>query len=116
LRHVQQNRASARGKELTPLKTKLNVISGLFNRAAVGVGIHPGQTGNILSGAQLQKGFTAQVRNGGPAGPVVATLQPGYGTNIYKAPFMCLGGAYHKPALGAAAGPIAKLSFYLEPR
>lgn len=41
---------------LTPLKNKLNVISGLFNRSAVGVGIHPGQTGNILSGAALQKG------------------------------------------------------------
>jgi hypothetical protein len=41
---------------LAPLRRKLNVISGLFNRAAVGVGIHPGQTGNILSGAALQKG------------------------------------------------------------
>jgi hypothetical protein len=34
----------------------LNVISGLFNKHATGVGIHPGQTGNILSGAALQKG------------------------------------------------------------
>ncbi|MCI0358758.1 MAG: DUF1552 domain-containing protein [Planctomycetaceae bacterium] len=41
---------------MTPYKKKLNVISGLFNRAAVGVGIHPGQTGNILSGAALKKG------------------------------------------------------------
>jgi hypothetical protein len=41
---------------LAPLKTKLNVISGLFNKHATGVGIHPGQTGNILSGAALQKG------------------------------------------------------------
>lgn len=41
---------------LAPLKTKLNVISGLFNKNATGVGIHPGQTGNILSGAALQKG------------------------------------------------------------
>jgi hypothetical protein len=47
---------------LAPLKTKLNFISGLFNRAAVGVGIHPGQTGNILSGAALQKG--AELRGG----------------------------------------------------
>lgn len=39
-----------------PLKTKLNVVSGLFNKHATGVGIHPGQTGNILSGAALQKG------------------------------------------------------------
>src|SRR5262245_20040622 len=41
---------------LAPFKTKLNVISGLFNKQATGVGIHPGQTGNILSGAALQKG------------------------------------------------------------
>jgi hypothetical protein len=47
---------------MTPLKHKLNVISGLFNRSAVGVGIHPGQTGNILSGAALQKG--AELKGG----------------------------------------------------
>lgn len=41
---------------LAPLRTKLNVVSGLFNKHATGVGIHPGQTGNILSGAALQKG------------------------------------------------------------
>ncbi|WP_206028456.1 DUF1552 domain-containing protein [Thalassoroseus pseudoceratinae] len=53
------------GKTLTPLepfKQKLNVISGLFNKNATGVGIHPGQTGNILSGASLQKG--AELRGG----------------------------------------------------
>src|SRR4051812_26421030 len=33
---------------LAPVKTKLNVINGLFNKHATGVGIHPGQTGNIL--------------------------------------------------------------------
>jgi hypothetical protein len=47
------------GKSLepfVPLKTKINVVSGLFNKSAVGVGIHPGQTGNLLSGAALQKG------------------------------------------------------------
>jgi hypothetical protein len=38
------------------LRPKLNVISGLFNKHATGVGIHPGQTGNILSGAALSKG------------------------------------------------------------
>jgi hypothetical protein len=46
-------------KSLEPLKSlrsRLNVISGLFNKSATGVGIHPGQTGNILSGAALQKG------------------------------------------------------------
>src|SRR6266545_6146247 len=41
---------------LKPFRGKLNVIHGLFNKAATGVGIHPGQTGNILSGAALQKG------------------------------------------------------------
>lgn len=41
---------------LAPFKTKLNVINGLFNQPAVGVGIHPGQTGNILSGMPLMKG------------------------------------------------------------
>jgi hypothetical protein len=41
---------------LTSLRPRLNVISGLFNKHATGVGIHPGQTGNMLSGAALQKG------------------------------------------------------------
>jgi hypothetical protein len=46
-------------KSLQPLaafRQRLNVVSGLFNKHATGVGIHPGQTGNILSGARLQKG------------------------------------------------------------
>lgn len=41
---------------LEPLKKKINVINGLFNKPAVGMGIHPGQTGNLLSGMPLQKG------------------------------------------------------------
>jgi hypothetical protein len=41
---------------LAALRPRLNVISGLFNKQATGVGIHPGQTGNILSGARLQRG------------------------------------------------------------
>lgn len=41
---------------LEPFKAKMNFVKGLFNRAAVGVGIHPGQTGNLLSGAKLKKG------------------------------------------------------------
>ncbi len=49
-------------KPLEPLKSKINVIHGLFNKNATGVGIHPGQTGNILSGASLQKG--AELRGG----------------------------------------------------
>ncbi len=47
---------------LESLKSKISVVSGLFNRTAVGVGIHPGQTGNILSGAALQRG--AELRGG----------------------------------------------------
>ena len=47
---------------MEPLKQKLNVIQGLFNKNSTGVGIHPGQTGNILSGASLQKG--AELRGG----------------------------------------------------
>jgi hypothetical protein len=41
---------------LEPLKAKINVINGLFNKPAVGMGIHPGQTGNLLSGVPIQKG------------------------------------------------------------
>ncbi len=47
---------------MEPLKHKMNFISGLFNKNATGVGIHPGQTGNLLSGAALQKG--AELRGG----------------------------------------------------
>src|SRR4051812_3757208 len=47
---------------LAPFRSKLNVIDGLFNKNATGVGIHPGQTGNILSGASLQRG--AELRGG----------------------------------------------------
>jgi hypothetical protein len=53
------------GKSLEPmasLKHKMNFITGLFNKSATGVGIHPGQTGNMLSGASLQKG--AELRGG----------------------------------------------------
>jgi hypothetical protein len=41
---------------LEPLKHKTVVINGLFNKPAVGKGIHPGQTGNLLSGVPIQKG------------------------------------------------------------
>jgi hypothetical protein len=61
-------------KSLQPLaafRTRLNVISGLFNKHATGVGIHPGQTGNILSGAALQKG--AVLRGGVSMDQVLAT-------------------------------------------
>jgi hypothetical protein len=67
-------------RPLEPLKTKINVISGLFNKNATGVGIHPGQTGNILSGAALKKG--AVLRGGISMDQVLAhavgedTVQP----------------------------------------
>ena len=38
------------------------MVNGLFNKHALGVGIHPGQTGNILSGAALRKG--AELKGG----------------------------------------------------
>lgn len=71
------------GKSLAPMqphKEKMNFISGLFNKNATGVGIHPGQTGNILSGASLQKG--AELRGGISVDQVLAnhlgqqTVQP----------------------------------------
>ena len=41
---------------LEPIKQKINVINGLFNQMSVGIGIHPGQTGSLLSGVPIQKG------------------------------------------------------------
>ena len=41
---------------LEPLKAKINVIDGLFNKAATGQGIHPAMTGNMLSGVPILKG------------------------------------------------------------
>ena len=55
---------------LAPMRSRLNVVFGLFNKAATGVGIHPGQTGNILSGAALQKG--AVLRGGVSVDQVLA--------------------------------------------
>ena len=65
---------------MAPFRSKLNVINGLFNKPAVGVGIHPGQTGNILSGMPLMKG--AVLRGGISMDQVLAnqigqeTMQP----------------------------------------
>lgn len=47
---------------LIPFREKLNFIGGLFNEAATNVGIHPGQTGNLLSGAPLMRG--PEIRGG----------------------------------------------------
>lgn len=47
---------------LEPMKHKINVIHGLFNKMATGQGIHPPQTGSLLTGANIIKG--AVVRSG----------------------------------------------------
>jgi hypothetical protein len=65
---------------LEPLKGKVNVIHGLFNKGAVGLGIHPPQTGSLLTGATLTKG--AVLRSGVSVDQMIAgragqeTLQP----------------------------------------
>jgi hypothetical protein len=41
---------------LEPIKSKINVIDGLFNKEATGQGIHPAMTGNLLSGVPIRKG------------------------------------------------------------
>src|SRR3954452_2103659 len=65
---------------LEPLKHKINVVHGLFQKRATGMGIHPAQTGCLLSGAQIQKG--AIIKAGITVDQVLAnhvgqeTLQP----------------------------------------
>jgi len=65
---------------LEPLKNKINVIHGLFNKGAMGLGIHPPQTGSLLTGATLTKG--AVLRSGISVDQMIAgrmgqeTLQP----------------------------------------
>lgn len=62
---------------LEPFKTKLNVINGLFNKPSTGVGIHPGMTGNILSGMPLTRGA---VLHGGISVDQVLAAQLGQDT------------------------------------
>jgi len=45
---------------LEPLKSKINVIDGLFNKEATGQGIHPAMTGNMLSGVPIRQGSIIQ--------------------------------------------------------
>ena len=65
---------------LEPLQGKFNYIKGLFTKAATGVGIHPGMTGNLLSGVPLTKG--AELHGGVSVDQVLAarigdqTVQP----------------------------------------
>ncbi len=62
---------------LEPIKEKTNFLFGLFNKNSTGVGIHPGQTGNILSGAALQRG---SVLKGGISMDQVLAGRLGQGT------------------------------------
>jgi hypothetical protein len=55
---------------LEPLKGKINVINGLFNKTATKQGIHPAQTGNLLSGVPFAKG--AIIHSGTSIDQVVA--------------------------------------------
>jgi hypothetical protein len=55
---------------LEPIKQKVNVIDGLFNKHATGQGIHPAQTGNLLSGVHFDKG--AIIRSGISMDQVIA--------------------------------------------
>jgi hypothetical protein len=77
---------------MAPWKTRLNVIDGLFNRAAVGVGIHPGQTGNLLSGRAAAEGARAQGRHqhgpgaGQPDRPGDGAAEPGAGVRAARSP------------------------------
>jgi hypothetical protein len=41
---------------LEPLKQKVNLVDGLYVKALTGQGIHPAQTGSLLSGAHISKG------------------------------------------------------------
>jgi hypothetical protein len=65
---------------LEALKGKINIINGLFNKKATGQGIHPAQTGNLLSGVSFAKG--AIIHSGTSVDQVIAnhvgqdTLQP----------------------------------------
>jgi hypothetical protein len=65
---------------LEPVKRKINVINGLFNKKATGQGIHPAQTGNLLSGVPFSKG--AIIHSGTSVDQMIAnragqdTLQP----------------------------------------
>ena len=57
---------------LEPLKQKINVIEGLYNHNAVGHGIHPAQTGSLLSGVDVTKG--AIIHSGISIDQIIANL------------------------------------------
>ena len=55
---------------LEPLKEKINYIDGLYIKSLTGQGIHPGQTGSLLSGAQIARG--AIIHSGTSVDQVIA--------------------------------------------
>ena len=55
---------------LEPLKQKINVIDGLYVKALTNQGIHPAQTGSLLSGEHITKG--AIIRSGVSVDQVIA--------------------------------------------
>ena len=58
---------------LEPLKHKINVIHGLFHKRATGQGIHPAQTGSLLSGATIDD-VAAALRSAVSEHPELGTL------------------------------------------
>ena len=78
---------------LEPLKSKLNVIDGLFNKAATGQGIHPAMTGNLLSGAPLASG--GEIRSGTSMDQLLAQR---YGHST-KVPSLVLGCEKSNPSV-----------------
>ena len=68
---------------LEPLKSKVNVIHGLFNKGAMGLGIHPPQTGSLLTGAKLETrrqhsfGHLGRPDDRQPRRPGHAAIEPG---------------------------------------
>jgi hypothetical protein len=65
---------------LEPIKHKINVVDGLFNKESINLGIHPPQTGGLLSGAHLSPG--ASIHSGVSIDQMIAnatgrdTVQP----------------------------------------
>src|SRR5271167_4361135 len=56
---------------LEPLKQKINVIDGLYVKALTNQGIHPAQTGSLLSGEHITKG--AIIHSGVSVDQVIAS-------------------------------------------
>jgi hypothetical protein len=71
---------------LEPLKSKINVVHGLFNKMARGQGIHPAQTGQLLTGTRITKG--ALIHSGVSMDQVIAN-QVGQQTPLQSMVLAC---------------------------